>query len=81
MSNAIETETDQLNNDDNNELTKLKMSDKYYSLVIYIRNSRIYPKKIIFPRQIVGIVLILLKYQYITFEYSYLYLKIFIVIF
>ena len=33
MSNAIETETDKLNNDDNNELTKLKMSDKNFYLI------------------------------------------------
>ena len=33
MSNANETETDQLNNDDNNELTKLKMSDKNFYLI------------------------------------------------
>jgi hypothetical protein len=33
MSNEIETETDQLNNDDNNELTKLKISDKNFYLI------------------------------------------------
>ena len=33
MSNEIETETDKLNNDDNNELNKLKMSDKNFHLI------------------------------------------------
>ena len=33
MSNELETETEQLNNDDNNELTKLKMSDKNFYLI------------------------------------------------
>ena len=33
MSNAIETETDQLNKDDNNELTNLRMSDKNFYLI------------------------------------------------
>ena len=33
MSNEIETETDKLNNNDNNELIKLKMSDKNFYLI------------------------------------------------